>query len=81
VLASPAAWIAERRAASRTDNAARSPAALGWGELVAAQRLAGGPGGVQWVGLGGVAAGGPLGPVQLHNLFLVAMKEPGQAGR
>jgi hypothetical protein len=27
-----------------------------------------------------MAAGSPLGPVQLHNLFLVGMKEPGQAG-
>ena len=26
-----------------------------------------------------MAAGSPLGPVQLHNLFLVGMKEPGQA--
>jgi hypothetical protein len=27
-----------------------------------------------------VAAGGPLGPVQLDNVFLVGGQEPGQAG-
>jgi hypothetical protein len=51
---------------------------LGLGEVVAAQGLAGGPGGVQRVGLGAVAAGDPLGPVQLDHLFGVGMQEPGQ---
>ena len=32
------------------------------------------------VGLGAVAAVRPLGPIQLHNLFLVGMQEPGQPG-
>jgi hypothetical protein len=50
------------------------------GELVAAQGLAGRPGGIQGVGLGAVAAGGPLGPVQLHHLFVVGGQEPGQPG-
>ena len=27
-----------------------------------------------------MAAGSPLGPVQLHNVFLVGLQEPGQAG-
>jgi hypothetical protein len=31
------------------------------------------------VGLGAVAAGGPLGPVQLHHLLGVGVQEPGQA--
>jgi hypothetical protein len=51
----------------------------GLGELVAAQGLTGGPGGVQRVGLGAVAAGGSLGPVQLHHSFGMGMQEPGQA--
>jgi hypothetical protein len=51
----------------------------GLGELVAAQGLTGGPGGVQRVGLGPVAAGGPLGPVQLHHLLGMSLQEPGQA--
>ena len=50
------------------------------GEVVAAQGLAGRPGRIQGIGLGTMAAGGPLGPVQLDNLFLVAMQEPGQPG-
>ena len=51
----------------------------GLGELVAAQGLTGGPGGIQRVGLGAVAAGGSLGPVQLHHLLGVGMQESGQA--
>jgi hypothetical protein len=51
----------------------------GLGELVAAQGLTGGPGGVQRVGLGAVAAGGSLGPVQLHHLLGLGLQEPGQA--
>jgi hypothetical protein len=39
------------------------------GELVAAQRLAGRPDRIQGVGLGAVAAGGPLGPVQRDHSF------------
>jgi hypothetical protein len=50
------------------------------GQLVAAQGLAGRPGGIQRVGLGTVAAGGPFGPVQLHHLLSVALQEAGQAG-
>jgi hypothetical protein len=45
----------------------------GLGELVAAQGLTGGPGGIQRVGLGAVAAGGSLGPVQLHHLLGMGM--------
>jgi hypothetical protein len=41
------------------------------GESVAAQGLASRPDGIQRVGLGAVAASGPLGPVQLHHLFVV----------
>jgi hypothetical protein len=52
----------------------------GLGELVAAQGLAGRPDGVEGVGLGTVAAGGPLGPVQLHHLLGVGLQEPGQPG-
>jgi hypothetical protein len=48
--------------------------------LVAAERLAGGSGRIQGIGLGAVAASGPLGPVQLHHPLSVAMEEPGQAG-
>jgi hypothetical protein len=51
----------------------------GLGELVAAQGLTGGPGGVQRVGLGAVAAGGSLGPVQLHHPLGLGLQEPGQA--
>jgi hypothetical protein len=56
------------------------PGRSGLGELVAAQGLTGGPGGIEGVGLGAVAAGGPLGPVQLHHTLLVGGQEPGQAG-
>jgi hypothetical protein len=50
------------------------------GELVAAQRFAGRPDGIEGIGLGAVTASGSLGPVQLHHLLLVGMQEPGQAG-
>jgi hypothetical protein len=52
----------------------------GLGELVAAQGLASCSGGVQGVGLGAVAAGCPLGSVQLDHLLRVGCQEPGQAG-
>jgi hypothetical protein len=78
--ASVAAWTAERRAASRTDNAARWPPGAWLGEVVAAQGLAGRPGRIQGIGLGTVAASGPLGPVQLHHLLGRRLQEPGQAG-
>jgi hypothetical protein len=52
----------------------------GLGEVVAAQGLAGRSDRIQGVGLGAVAAGGPLGPVQLDHLFGVAIQEPGQPG-
>jgi hypothetical protein len=74
------AWTAERRAVSRTWSAERWPAARGWGELVAAQGLAGGPGGIQRIGLSAVAASCSLGPVQLHHPLGVSLQEPGQAG-
>jgi hypothetical protein len=51
---------------------------LGLGQLLTAQRLAGGPGRVQGIGLGAVAAGGTLGPVQLHDPLGLTMEEPGQ---
>ena len=51
----------------------------GLGELLAGQGLAGRPGGVQGVGLGAVAAGSSLGPVPLHNLFLVGSQKSSQA--
>jgi hypothetical protein len=50
------------------------------GEVVAAQGLAGRPDGIQGIGLGTVAAGGPLGPIQLHHLLGMSGQEPGQAG-
>jgi hypothetical protein len=53
---------------------------LGLGELLTAQGFAGGPGGVQRVGLGPVAAGGPLGPIQLHHPLVMSIQESGQAG-
>jgi len=52
----------------------------GLGELVAAQGLASCSGGIQRVRFGAAAAGGPLGPVQLHHLLSLGLKEPGQAG-
>jgi hypothetical protein len=60
----------------------RRPLASGTrlGELVAAQGLTGRPGGVQRIGLGAVAAGSSLGPVQLHHPLGLAMEEAGQAG-
>jgi hypothetical protein len=61
----------QRRAVSR---------GAGLGELVAAQGLTGSPGGVQGIRAGAVAAGGSLGPVQLHHLLSVGGQEPGQAG-
>jgi hypothetical protein len=72
----------DRRAACRQPHRQRRPLASrsGLGELVTTQRLAGGPGGIQRVGLGAVASGGPLGPVQLHDLLGVRAQEPGQAG-
>jgi hypothetical protein len=50
------------------------------GEVVAAKRLAGRPGRIQGIGLGTMAAGGPLGAVQLHHLLGVTMEESGQPG-
>jgi len=75
-----AAWTAERRAASRTDNAARWPAARGWASCSRPQRFAGGSGGVDRIGLGAVASGGPLGPVQFHHLLGVGLQQAVQAG-
>ena len=70
------------RAAGRQPHRQRGswPGRPGLGELVTAQSLAGGPGRIQRVGLGAVAAGCSLGPVQLNNLLIVGMKEPGQPG-
>ena len=50
------------------------------GELVAAQGLAGRPDRIQGVGPGAVAAGGPLGPVQLSHLLGLTMEVAGQPG-
>src|SRR5512132_235204 len=77
--ASVVAWTAERLAVSRTWSAARWPVARA-GRAGHGQGLAGRPGRIQGVGLGAVAAGGPLGPVQRHHLLLVGSQEPGQAG-
>jgi hypothetical protein len=52
----------------------------GLGQLLTAQDLASGPDGVQRIGLGAMAAGGPLGSIQLHYLLGVSMQEPGQPG-
>jgi hypothetical protein len=61
------------------DRQRRTVAGSPWlGELVAAQRLAGCPDRLQGVGLGAVAAGGPLGPVQLDHSFGMGVQEPGQ---
>jgi hypothetical protein len=49
-------------------------------ELITAQRLAGGSGRVERIGLGAVTVSGPFGPVQLHHLLSVTMQEVGQAG-
>jgi hypothetical protein len=48
----------------------------GLGEPVAGQGFAGRPGRIQRVGLGAVAAGGPLGSVQLHHLLGLSLEEP-----
>jgi hypothetical protein len=71
----------DRRAARGQPHRQRRPTPGGTrlGELLAAQGLTSGPGGIQGIGLGAVAAGGPLGPVQLHHLLSVAMEEAGQA--
>ena len=50
----------------------------GLGEPVAAQGLTGRPDGIERVGFGAVAAGSPLGPVQLHHLLGVGVQEAGQ---
>jgi hypothetical protein len=67
----------DRRAAGGQPHRQRRALASrsGLGELVTTQRFAGGPGGIQRVGLGAVAAGGPLGPVQLHDLLGVGGQE------
>jgi hypothetical protein len=72
----------DRGAAGRQPHLERCsvPGGPGLGKLVAAQGLAGRPGGIQWVGLGAMASGGPLGPVQLDHPLGVGMKEPGQPG-
>jgi hypothetical protein len=49
----------------------------GLGELVAAQGLTGRPDRIQRIGLGAVAAGGSLGPVQLHHLLAMSLEEAG----
>jgi hypothetical protein len=70
----------DRGAAGRQPDLERCsvPCGTRLSELVAAQGLAGGSGGVQRVGLGAVAAGCSLGPVQLNDLLMVSMQEPGQ---
>jgi hypothetical protein len=72
----------DRGAAGRQPDLERCsvPCGTRLSELVAAQGLAGGSGGVQRVGLGAVAAGCSLGPVQLNDLLMVSMQEPGQPG-
>ena len=52
----------------------------GLGELVTTQGFAGRPDRIQGVGPGAVAAGGPLGSVQLHHPLGLGMEEAGQAG-
>jgi hypothetical protein len=49
----------------------------GLGELVAAQGLTGRPDRIQRIGLGAVAAGGSLGPVQLHHVLAMSLEEAG----
>jgi hypothetical protein len=72
----------DRGAAGGQPHRQRGPPAHGprLGELVATQGLAGGSGRIQGIGGGAVAAGGPLGPVQLHRLLSVGLQEAGQAG-
>jgi hypothetical protein len=77
--ASVPAWTAERRAASRTCSAARWPAARGWASR-SRPRPRGRPWSRRGVGLGAVAAGGPLGPVQFHHLLGMGSEEAGQSG-
>jgi hypothetical protein len=76
--ASLAAWTADRRGQPHRQCGTVTGGA-GLGELVAAQRLTGRPDRVQGVGLGPVAGGGPLGPVQLHHLLGVSVEEAGEA--
>ena len=71
-----------RRAACRQPHRQRRslPSGSWLGELVTTKRFARCPGGIDRVGLGAVAAGGALGPIQLHHLLGVGVQEPGQAG-
>jgi hypothetical protein len=66
----------DRRTAGRQPHRQRGPwpGRPGLGQLVTAQSLAGGPGRIQRVGLGPVAAGGPLGPIQLDHLLVMACR-------
>jgi hypothetical protein len=70
----------DRRAAGGQADRQRGPGSgRSWlGELVAAEGFAGGPGRIQRVGPGAVAAGGPLGPVQLHHPLVMGSQEPAQ---
>jgi hypothetical protein len=52
----------------------------GLGQLITTERLAGGPDRIQRVGLGAVAAGGALWPVQFDHLLGVGGQRPGQPG-
>jgi hypothetical protein len=72
----------DRGAAGRQPHRQRRPLArgAGLGEPVAAHGLAGRSGGVQGVGLGAMASGGSLGPVQLHHLLAMTLEEAGQTG-
>jgi hypothetical protein len=79
-VAATRARVAQRRVASSTRSASRSPATP-WGrQVVLAKRLAGGPDRVQRVAVGTAAAGWPLGPTHLDDPLAVLLQEPGKAG-
>ena len=64
-------WIRRAKLRSVTAVLEVSTSCSGLGQLITTQRLAGGPAGIQGIGLGAVPSGGPLGPIQLHDLLVM----------
>jgi hypothetical protein len=77
--ASAPAATTPARVMCSTRSASRCPALARGGEG-AGQGFAAGPDGVQGVALGGVAAPGPLGPVDLDHPLALVNQQPGQPG-
>jgi hypothetical protein len=71
----------DRRAPCCQPDRERGPIAGGTrlSEPVTAQGLTSRPSRIDRVGLGAVAAGGPLGPIQLDHLLVLSAQESGQA--